>query len=173
MRSINFKNAISSIINNGPVILLYFLSISEIDTYFSSFFEILSFNIQLIIIYYWMLRGSSIVANGHVFFAGIINDVIMGLPMGVSSFSYLMVSFVATYVKNLTVNISLFTDWSTFFVAVFISNLTFLILIYNFSDLTVTYTNIFYNSFFTILFYPVFWLLFNIYKSIMRVQKDD
>ena len=72
MRSINFKNVISSIINNGPVILLYFLSISEIDTYFSSFFEILSFNIQLIIIYYWMLRGSSIVANGHVFFAGII-----------------------------------------------------------------------------------------------------
>ena len=35
----------------APIILLYFLSISEIDTHFSNMFEILSFNLQLIIIY--------------------------------------------------------------------------------------------------------------------------
>ena len=171
MRAINPKNIIFTLINNGPVIFLYFLSISEIDTYFSSFFEILSFNLQLIIVYYWMLRGSTIVSNGHIFFAGIINDVVMGLPMGISSFSYLMISFVASYVKNLTVNISLFTDWSTFLVGVFISNLTFLILIYNFSDISLTYTSIFYNSFFTILFYPAFWVIFNLYKTIMTAQR--
>ncbi len=173
MRAINFKSLTPSIINSGPIILLYYFSISEVDTHFSNLFEILSFNLQLIIIYYWMLRGASIVGNGHVFFAGVINDVIMGLPMGISSFSYLMVSFVASYVKHLTVNISLFTDWSTFLVAVFISNLTFLILIHNFSDLTLTYTNIFYNSFFTVLFYPFFWVFFNLYKSMMSIQKDD
>ena len=43
---------ITKIINLGPLLLLYYLSISEIDTHFENFFEILSFNIQLIIIYF-------------------------------------------------------------------------------------------------------------------------
>ena len=53
--------------------------------------------------------------NGHIFFAGIINDVVMGLPLGISSISYLTVSFVASYIRQVTVNISLFTDWFTFY----------------------------------------------------------
>lgn len=157
----------------APIILLYFLSISEIDTHFSNMFEILSFNLQLIIIYYWMLKDQSILGNGHVFFAGIINDVVSGLPLGVSALTYLAVSFVAMYVKNVTVNITLFTDWFTFLIAVFFSNLTFLILIYNFTELSVTYTEIFYNSFFTLLFYPLFWLIFNIYRSIAGMKNYD
>tara|TARA_A100001015_G_scaffold62981_1_gene69524 strand:- start:5306 stop:5824 length:519 start_codon:yes stop_codon:yes gene_type:complete len=156
-----------------PIILLYFLSISEIDTHFSNMFEILSFNLQLIIIYYWMLKDQSILGNGHVFFAGIINDVVSGLPLGVSALTYLTVSFVAMYVKNVTVNITLFTDWFTFLIAVFFSNLIFLILIYNFTELSVTYTEIFYNSFFTLLFYPLFWLIFNIYRSIAGMKNYD
>ena len=41
------------LINLGPLIFLYYLSISEIDSHFENYFEILSFNIQLIIIYYF------------------------------------------------------------------------------------------------------------------------
>ena len=52
--------------------------------------------------------------NGHVFFAGIINDVVMGLPLGLSSLTYLITSLVSTYVKNMTVNTSITTDWFTF-----------------------------------------------------------
>jgi cell shape-determining protein MreD len=120
-----------------------------------------------------MLKDQSILSNGHVFFAGIINDVVSGLPLGVSALSYLTVSFVAMYVKNVTVNITLFTDWFTFIIAVFFSNLIFLILIYNFTELSVTYTEIFYNSFFTLLFYPLFWLIFNIYRSITGMKTYD
>tara|TARA_B100001093_G_C26504111_1_gene874603 strand:+ start:254 stop:769 length:516 start_codon:yes stop_codon:yes gene_type:complete len=168
-----YKNFTSKILNLGPIILLYYLSISEIDTHFSNLFEILSFNIQLIIIYYWILRDGSIIGNGHIFLAGIINDVVTGLPMATSSISYLVISFTASYVRSVTVNKNIFTDWFTFFIAVFFSNLVFLILIYNFTDLTMTYTEIFYNSFFTILFYPIFWFIFNIYKSFMIVGKND
>ena len=166
-------NLISRIANLGPLILLYFLSISEIDTQFSNLFEILSFNLQLIIIYYWMLKDESVIGNQHIFFAGIINDVVAGLPLGASALSYLVVSFVASYVKNVTVNISLFTDWFTFFIAIFISNSVFLILIYNFTNFTISYLDIFYNSFFTLLFYPLFWVVFNIFRSIIRVKKYD
>ena len=131
--AILYKNLRYSIINSFPLITLYYLSISEIDTHFSNMFEILSFNLQIIFIYYWMLKNSSVLGNGHIFFAGIINDVVMGLPLGISSISYLTVSFVASYIRQVTVNMSLFTDWFTFLLAIFFSNLVYLILIINFS----------------------------------------
>jgi cell shape-determining protein MreD len=156
-----------------PIILLYFLSITELDTEFSNYFEILSFNLQLIIVYYWMLKNPSILGNGHIFFAGILNDIVMGLPMGTSPLVYLITSFVASYVREVTVNISLFTDWFTFIVAIFLSNLTFYILINNFSELNLTYTKLFYNSFFTFLLFPFFWFIFNQYQAIMSMRKND
>ena len=121
--------------------------------------KILSFSLQFIIIYYWVLRDPSILGNGHIFFAGIINDVIMGLPLGTSPLTYLVTSFIAIYIKNVTVKMSLFTDWFTFILALFFANLTYLILISNFSDISITYLNLFYNSLFTFLFYPLFWVI--------------
>ncbi len=160
------------IINFGPVIFLYYLSISEIDTYFENYFEILSFNIQLIIIFFWVLKYSQFLGNGHIFFAGLINDVVMGAPLGLSSLSYLVVSFVATYVKNMTVNTSITTDWFTFFIAIFFSNLIFFILATNFSSLSTSITDMSYNTFFTLLFFPFFWFLFNLYSSILTSEKN-
>ena len=120
-----------------------------------------------------MLKNSSVLGNGHIFFAGIINDVVMGLPMGVSALTYLVVSLVATYVKNVTVNISLFTDWFTFLIAIFFSNLVFILLLVNFSEIEISFIDISYNSFFTFLFYPLLWFIFDIYKNLMMIRKDD
>ena len=75
------------------------------------------------------VKKTRILGSGHVFFAGLINDVVMGIPLGLSSLSYLIVSFVATYIKNMTVNTRITTDWFTFFIAIFFSNLTFFILV--------------------------------------------
>jgi len=170
---LNFKSFKNTLGNFGPVILLYYLSISEIDTEFSNLFEILSFNLQIIIIYYWTLKDSTILGTGHIFASGIINDVVMGLPLGISAISYLIVAFVALYVKNITVNFSIFTDWFSFILAIFFSNLVFLILIYNFTEFTIKYIDIFYNAFFTFLFFPFVWFTFNIYKNLMMVRRDD
>ena len=87
---------IRKLINLGPLILLYYLSISEIDSHFENYFEILSFNIQLIIIYFWVSKRPEALGGGHIFFAGIINDVVTGFPLGLSSLSYLTVSLVST-----------------------------------------------------------------------------
>ena len=171
--AILYKNFRRNVVNSGPLLLLYYISISEIDTYFSDFFEILSFNLQIAIIYYWMLKNQSVIGNGHIFLTGIINDVVMGLPLGLSSISYLTVSFVASYVRNVTVNISLFTDWFTFILAIFFSNLVLVIFIYNFSQIKLEYTDIFYNAFFTFLFYPAVWGIFNFYSKMMVLKHDD
>jgi len=171
--AIIFKNFRQNITNAMPILFLYFLSITEIDTLFSDYFEILSFSLQFIIIYYWVLRDPSILGNGHVFFAGIINDIVMGLPMGTSSLTYLAISFVALYIRNVTVKMTLFTDWFTFIIAIFVSNLIYLILLSNFSDLTVVYLDLFYNSLFTFIFYPLFWFFFNSYRLLLGVRRYD
>jgi len=171
--AIIFKNFRSKLGNTGPIILLYFLSITEIDTQFSNYFEILSFNLQFIIIYYWVLRDPSVLGNGHVFFAGIINDVIMGLPMGTSPLTYLITSFIAIYIRSVTVKMTLFTDWFTFIIAIFFANLLYFILMLNFSSLSITYLDLFYNSLFTFLFYPLFWVIFNSYRMLLGVRIHD
>ena len=47
--AIIYKNLRANVVNLFPLIALYYLSISEIDTHFSNMFEILSFNLQIII----------------------------------------------------------------------------------------------------------------------------
>ena len=164
--------SISKIPNLGPLALLYYLSISEIDSHFESYFEILSFNIQLIIIYYWSLKRPEVLGNGHVFFAGLINDVVIGIPLGLSSLSYLVISLVAAYIKNMTVNTSITTEWFTFFIAIMISNLTFFILGTNFSNVSIQFIEISYNTFFTLIFFPFFWFFFNLYNSLLTIGKN-
>jgi len=165
-------NITKKLINLGPLIFLYYLSISEIDSHFENYFEILSFNIQLIIIYFWSLKRPEVLGNGHVFFAGVINDVVMGTPLGLSSLSYLIVALTSTYVKNMTVNTSITSDWFTFFIALLFSNITFLILASNFSNISVQLIDISYNTFFTIIFFPFFWFIFNLYNSIITTGRD-
>ncbi len=168
---LNFKT-INKIINLGPLILLYYLSVSEIDSHFENYFEILSFNIQLIIIYFWVSKRPEVLGSGHIFFAGLINDVVMGFPLGISSLAYLTVSLVATYVKNMTVNTRITTDWFTFFIGIFFSNLIFYILLTNFSEIAINLTEISYNTFFTLIFFPFFWFLFTFYNSIITTGRN-
>ena len=155
---------ISKIYNSGPLILLYYLCISEVDSNFEKMFEIFTLNFQIILIYFWVLKRPEIMANGHIFLAGLINDVVMGFPMGISSLSYLIIIFFGTYVRNKSVNTTIASDWFTFFMAMIFSSLLFFSLLNNFSDLSFSYTKIGYNMFFTLAMFPIFWVLFNLYQ---------
>ena len=160
------------IYNAGPLLLLYYLCISEVDTNLEKIFEIFTLNFQIILIYFWVLKRPEIMANGHIFLAGLINDVVMGFPLGISSLSYLIIIFVGTYVRNKSVNTTIASDWFTFFMAMIFSNLLFFSLINNFSDLQFSYSKIGYNMFFTIFMFPIFWFLFNIYQMSLIGNRD-
>ena len=135
-------------------------------------FEIFTLNFQIILIYFWVIKRPEILANGHIFFAGLINDVVMGFPLGISSMSYLIIIFFGTYVRNKSVNTTIASDWFTFFMAMIFSNLLFFSLLNNFSDLSFSYSKIGYNMFFTLFTFPVFWLLFNIYQITFISNRD-
>ena len=158
-------NLLNKIFNTGPLILLYYLSISEIDTNLEKVFEIFTFNLPIIIIYFWILKRPSIMGTGHIFVAGLINDVVMGFPLGISSLSYLVICFFSNYVRNKSVNTTIASDWFTFFIALIFANFLFFSLLNNFSEIAISYTKIGYNTFFTLFLFPIFWLLFSFYQA--------
>ena len=146
------------IYNAGPLLLLYYLCISEVDTNLEKIFEIFTLNFQIILIYFWIIKRPSLMGTGHIFSAGLINDVVMGFPLGISSLSYLVVCFVGNYVRNKSVNTTIASDWFTFLIALLFANSLFFSLLNNFSEVAISYSKIGYNTFFT-LFY-ISWSLF-------------
>ena len=165
-------SVLNKIYNSGPLIILYYLCIGEVDTNLEKTFEIFTLNFQIILIYFWVLKRPDIMANGHVFLAGLINDVVMGFPLGISSLSYLIIIFVGTYVRNKSVNTTIASDWFTFLMAMTFSNILFFSLLNNFSDLSFSYSKIGYNMFFTLFTFPIFWLIFNIYQLTFIGNRD-
>jgi len=155
-----------------PLILLIYMCISEFHAQFY-YWKIFSFNIQFIIIYYWILRDPSILGYGFVFLCGIINDVILSLPLGTSALSYLFVSLVAAYVRNATVRSTLFTDWFTFVIAILVGNFITYFLLKKFTVMKVEYDSMFFNSLFTFILYPAFWGLFELYRRLINLRTYD
>ena len=137
---------LNKLLSAGPLILLYYLSISEVDTNLEKIFEIFTFNLPVIIIFFWILKRPVLMGTGHIFLAGLINDVVMGFPLGISSLSYLVICFVGNYVRNKSVNTTIASDWFTFLVALIFANLLFFSLLNNFSDIGISYSKIGYNT---------------------------
>jgi rod shape-determining protein MreD len=133
-------------------------------------FQLLSFNLQMIIIYFYILKYPDYLGIGHIFLAGIINDVVIGTPLGASSLSYLVMCFFTSYIRNVTLRSKMTAEWFTFIPAIFFSNLIFFIIINNFSNLSFYYVELLRNSFFTFLFFPIFYFIFK--KHQMRFKED-
>ena len=170
--AINVKIFKEGFLRSIPLILLIYISISEFHTQFY-YWSIFSFNLQFIIIYYWVLRDPSILGYGFIFLCGIINDVVLSLPLCTSALSYLFVALVAAYVKNATVRSTLFTDWFTFFIAVLIGNFITYLLLNKFTETIIEYDTMFFNSLFTFILYPAFWLTFEVYKRLINLKTYD
>ena len=170
--AINVKTFKEGFLRSLPLLLLIYICISEFHTQFY-YWNIFSFNLQFIIIYYWILRDPSILGYGFIFLCGLINDVILSFPLGTSALSFLFVSLVAAYVRNATVRSTLFTDWFTFIFGVLIGNFITYFLIKNFSEMRIEYQNMLFNSLFTFILYPAFWGIFELYKKLINLKTYD
>ena len=170
--AINVKVFKEGLLRLAPLVLLIYVCISEFHTQFY-YWKIFSFNLQFIIIYYWVLRDPTILGYGFVFLCGIINDIVLNLNLGTSALSYLFVALVAAYVRNATVRSTLFTDWFTFVVAILLGNIISYFLIQKFTEMNTEYSTVFYDSMFTFILYPFFWGIFELYKKFIGLRIYD
>ena len=150
---------------NLIVIVFYAISFSTFEG-IKEFQDLLifSFNLQMIIVYFYVLKFPENLGNGHIFMAGIVNDVVIGIPLGTSSLSFLVLTFFTTYIRNATLRSRMTSEWTTFIPALFFSNFVYFIVINNFSHLSFYYIELLSNTFFTFLFFPIFYFLFYNYN---------
>ena len=161
-KKINFKNAL---LKYFPLILLYFSVLNEFDIDVSNI-GLFSFNLPFIIIFYWSLRDPDQIGNGLIFFAGILNDVTLGYPIGISSFIYLTIIGFAAYLRNITLRPNIYKDSLVFLISILFANsINSLILSYIFS-IEINFFEIIVNITFTFLLYFLFARIFNYLKPL-------
>ena len=160
MSRIDKRNITEKLYRNIPIILLFISILNEID--FNNLgLKYFSFNFSYILIFYYSLKKEEGLGYVLIFTAGLINDVIVGTPMGISSLIYLLLCGFATYLRNITLRPSLIKDWIFFLITLLILNsLSFLILILIF-NFEINYLDQIINIIFTFLFYVVFSFIFD------------
>jgi len=160
MRNID-KIKIKTQLNNFfPVILLFFSVLNEFD--FNNLgLKYFSFNFSYILIFYYNLKGGENLGLVSIFLAGLFNDVITGLPMGISSLNYLLLSGAAAYLRNITLSPSLLKDWLFFLVTLLCLNSTSFIILNFFFSFEISYFDEIINVIFTFLLYFIFSYIFN------------
>ena len=169
MTSFN-RNFVSRFLNLIPLLIIFFLAFSETDFNFEKL-SFLSFYLIYILIFYWILKNPDILGYGFIFLAGIINDVVIGLPIGVSSVTYLILAGFAAYVRYLTVQPSLIYDWIVFVPSIAVTNSVYYYILRIFFDINVNYIALVINTGITILFYPIFAILFNFLSKIIATKR--
>ena len=169
--AIQKKNKIFiNLLKLAPIIILFVSVLNEFDFNYIKYF---SFNFPFILIYYWSLKKSESLGYGYIFVAGLINDVVIGFPIGLTSVNYLLICGFASYLKNITLRPKMLQDWIYFlFTISFVNSINFISLNMLLS-INVDYMSLFYNTFFTFLFYLVFANLFKIYQKAVFKEAND
>ena len=172
MSSLNKYNLTKSLLFYLPVFFLFLSVLNEIDF---NYLEVkyFSLNIAHILIFYWTLKNPRYLNYGSIFLAGLVNDVVVGLPVGISSFCYLLICAVTAYLRNITITPKFINDWiSLLFTISLINSIQIITLDFIFS-IEVNYLRYMINSGFTFIFYPIFLFLFNILEKKISIQKND
>ena len=168
MSSLRSKGSIFKFYSYLPLIILLISVLNEFDFNYLNL-EYFSFNFPFILIFYFTLKDFRYCDYSLVFIAGLINDTVVGLPLGISSFSYMLICIATSYFRNITIRPNQFKDWFYFlFIISLINSINYsiLTLIFSFNLNLVGYM---INNFFTFLFYIIF---ISIFKQYLKTLND-
>ena len=149
-----------------PTIILFISVLNEFDFNYLEL-KYFSFNFPFILIFYWSLKKSESLGYGFIFVAGLINDVVVGFPMGISSLAYLFICGSAAYFRNITLNPSLIKDWMFFLTTILVVNSIIYSILVLFFSFSLNYNDLLVNLIFTFLLYVVCANLFGIYQKLV------
>ena len=115
------KNKITNqLLKSFPIILLFVSVLNEFDFNYLKL-KYFSFNFPFILVFYWSLKKNESLGYGFIFIAGLFNDAVVGLPIGVSSLSYLFICGFSSYLRNITLRPSRMNDWFFFGFTILVS----------------------------------------------------
>ena len=145
-----------------PIIVLFVSVLNEFDLNYLKL-KYFSFNFPFILIFFFTLKDFKNFDYLLVFLAGLINDTVVGLPLGISSLSYILICIATSYLRNITIRPNPVKDWFYFlFIISLINSMNYsiLTLFFSYDLLLLSYL---VNIFFTFIFYMFFAYLFKYY----------
>ena len=166
MSEISKLNIFKKILEKGPIILLIISVLNEFDFNYLNL-KYFSFNFPFILIYYWSLKRSGSLGYGLIFLSGLFNDIVTGLPIGVSSLAYLLICGFSAYLRNITLRPSAIKDWFFFGFTILVVNSLIYLIISLIFNVELNYYSILVNILFTFLFYIFFNGIFYYYQKLI------
>ena len=162
MSNLRTKGSFFRVYSWLPIIILFISVLNEFDLNYLNL-DYFSFNFPFILIFFFTLKEFKNMDYFYLFIAGLINDTVAGLPLGVSSLSYMLICIATSYFRNITIRPNPIKDWFYFlFIISLINSINYsiLTLFFSFNLILMTYL---VNTFFTFLFYIVFVSIFKYY----------
>ena len=167
MTSLKSKGTFFKLYSWLPLIVLFISVLNEFDFNYLQL-DYFSFNFPFILIFFFTLKEFKNFDYLFVFIAGLINDTVVGLPLGISSLSYLLICISTSYFRNITIRPSIIKDWFYFlFIISLINSINYsiLTLFFSFDLILMSYL---VNTFFTFIFYVFFLSIFKFYLKGMN-----
>jgi len=162
MTSLKNRGSVLKLYSWLPLLVLFISVMNEFDFNYLNL-KYFSFNFPFILIFFFTLKEFKNFDYILVFLAGLINDTVVGLPLGISSLSYLLICSATSYFRNITIRPNPVKDWFYFlFIISLINSINYSILTLFFS-LNLILMNYIVNTFFTFLFYIIFVSIFKYY----------
>ena len=162
MANLKTKSSFFKIYSWLPIIVLFISVLNEFDLNYLDL-NYFSFNFPFILIFFFTLKEFRHFDYVLVFLAGLINDTVVGLPLGISSLSYILICISTSYIRNITIRPNPVKDWFYFlFVISLVNSISYSVLSLFFSYNLILWSYVI-NIFFTFLFYLFFTSLFKFY----------
>ena len=172
MSSLNKNSFYKIALSYSPLILLFFSVFNEFDFNYLKI-KYFSFNFVYILIFYWTLKNPNLLGYLSIFLAGVINDVVTGLPMGVSSLSYLLICAATAYIRDITLRPHFIKDWISFLFTILVVSSSHIFILDFIFSLKSDYTIYFSNLGFTFILYPLFFFIFNFINPKKIIKTND
>ena len=172
MSSLNKDSLSNLLFSYFPIGMLFLSVFNDFDFNYLKI-EYFSFNFAHILIFFWTLKNPNHLGYTSIFLAGIINDVIIGIPIGITSFCYLLICSVTAYIRNITLTPNFINDWLSFLFTILLINsiqVTILDLVFL---IEVNHLKYLINTGFTFIFYPLFFFIFNYVNKKIIVKLND
>ena len=110
MKNLKTKGSFLKLYSWFPMIFLYISVLNEFDFNYLNL-DYFSFNFPFILIFFFTLKDFKNFDYFLVFIAGLINDTVVGLPLGISSLSYTLLCIATSYLRNITIRPHQKKDW--------------------------------------------------------------
>ena len=164
MGNLRNNNIIRIFFEYFPMILLFVSVMNDLD-FNDVGIKYFSFNFSYILIFYYTLKRKEALGYVSLFIAGLFNDVIVGLPMGISSLLFLLLCGFASYLRNITLRPNLVKDWIFFLITLLIINsFSYISLVFIF-EYDINQMNSIINTLFTFIFYIFFTYIFHFIEN--------